>query len=140
LNAARSYSLRPTQLNKDKKLCQILAALLRALRAELSPAKAAAPRKPIKTAKPASPQDSKPAKTAVVVVHLTVPTMPVALVTQQMLVASRVIQPTTVLVAPTQPLLAKPVTAAQIAAATGLLAKTSQKAVAANAVAPNNSR
>jgi hypothetical protein len=77
-------------------------------------------------------------KTAVAAAHLTVPKTPAALthlVTTPIPVASLVTLPKTARVAPRQPRLAKLVTAAQIAVATGPHVKTRVKAVAENVVA-----
>ena len=118
LNAARSYSLRPTQLNKEKKPCLILAALLRALRAELSPANVAAQNHlPAKL----SLATSNLAKMAAAVVHHTA-AMPLA----TKLAASRATQQKTAHVVSLQALHAKPAVAAQTTPVTGHLAKIVQ--------------
>jgi hypothetical protein len=75
-NAAQSYSLWPTQLNKEQKLCLKLATHLRARRVELSPANAVVQRK-IQTPAalvPVRVQTSNLAKMVAAVVHRTAQT------------------------------------------------------------------
>jgi hypothetical protein len=75
-NAAQSYSLWPTQLNKETKLCLKLATHLRALRVEPSLANAVAQRKTQTPAAlvPVRVQTSNLAKMVVAVVHRTAQT------------------------------------------------------------------